>query len=102
MADRWGYGYQASPHALRFYGPRWLGLAGVRIMPRPDVVINLKAEPTVIRNRKADLDLETLERELRGWGSIEPKRRVDVDASEDLESVVRKVLDVVEDAGWSP
>lgn len=102
VADRWGYGYQASPHPLRFYGPRWLGLAAVRMMPRPRVVINLKAEPSVIRNRKDDLDLATLERELRGWGSIEPERRVDVDATEDLESVVGRVLEVVEDAGWSP
>ena len=102
VADRWGFGYQASPHPVRFYGPRWFGHAAVRLLPKPDLVINLKADPAVIRNRKADLDLETLERELRGWGSIEPERRVDVDASDDLDSVVRKVLEIVEDAGWSP
>lgn len=101
IADRWGYGYQASPRAVKFYGPPWLGRLATRIMPKPDLILNLTGSPDMIHNRKADLDVESIARELRGWGSLDPMRRVDVDASPSLPELTVEVLRIVEEAGWS-
>ena len=51
VADRWAYGYVAQPAALRFYGPEWLARLALRLLPQPDLVVNLTAPPAVIRAR---------------------------------------------------
>lgn len=101
IADRWGYGYQASPRAVRFYGPDWLGRLATAVMPKPDFILNLTGSPAMIHDRKADLEPEAIERELRGWGSLDASRRIDVDASPPLTELTAEVLRIVGDAGWS-
>lgn len=101
IADRWGYGYEASPRAVKFYGPAWLGRLATRVMPKPDLILNLTGSPEMIHDRKADLEPDAIRRELRGWGSLDPARRVDIDAAPSLPDLTRQVLGIAEDAGWS-
>ncbi|HSJ28846.1 MAG TPA: hypothetical protein VLB67_11590 [Acidimicrobiia bacterium] len=101
VADRWGYGYQASPRAVRFYGPSWLARLAVALIPKPDIIFNLTGTPEMIHARKADLEPHVIAQELRGWGSLDPARRVDVDASPSLEDLTERLLRELGDAGWS-
>lgn len=57
MGDRWAYGYLVQPRALKFYGPVWMARLAVRLLPQPEVVVNLVAPAEVIRSRKAELSL---------------------------------------------
>jgi len=52
VADRWIYGYVVQPAALRFYGPSWLALAALRVLPRPNLVVSsLALRPTARAGR---------------------------------------------------
>jgi thymidylate kinase len=79
LGDRWAYGYLVQPYALRFAGPAWLAYLAVALMPRPDVVFNLAAPADVIRERKAELSVETIRSELAQWGRL-PGNVVTLDA----------------------
>jgi hypothetical protein len=45
------YGYLVQPDALRFYGPRRLTQLAMKLLPRPDLVVNLTAPVHVIARR---------------------------------------------------
>lgn len=102
IGDRWAFGYHASPNAVRFFGPEWLGRLATRLFPQPDLILNLTASPAVIRGRKAELSVESIEYELTRWQSLTPGLRVDVDVSGDLSSNASRVLAIVGETGWSP
>jgi thymidylate kinase len=87
VADRWAYGYLVQPTPLGFSGPRWLARLAVAVLPRPDVVFNLAASSETVRARKAELTLDEIERELRGWAQI-PGPVVTIDASQSPEAMV--------------
>jgi hypothetical protein len=70
IGDRGMYGYVVQPHALKFQGPEWLARAVMRLLPRPDLIVNLTAPPRVIRERKQELTVSEIERELAGWSSL--------------------------------
>ena len=48
VGDRWMYGYLVQPDALKFRGPDRLARAVLRLLPRPDLIVNLSAPPHVI------------------------------------------------------
>ncbi len=93
VADRWIYGYVAQPAALRFYGPSWLAAAALRLLPRPNLVVNLSASPDVIRSRKQELTLPDIARELEAWSRLPEPRTVTFAASEQPELIARRILD---------
>jgi len=93
VADRWIYGYVVQPAALRFYGPSWLALAALRVLPRPNLVVNLSATPEVIRSRKQELTLHDIARELEEWSRLPEPRTVTFAASEPPERIARRILD---------
>lgn len=101
IGDRWAYGYQASPRGVRFYGPAWLGRLATRVLPKPDLILNLTTDVDVIHARKDELTFDKIERELIGWRSLDPVRRVDVDVTDDLKSITDNVLEILKGAGWS-
>lgn len=82
VGDRFGYGYHGQPRALKFFGPDWLGSAMVRILPRPDVVVNLVAPPAVIHSRKKDLDVGAIDQELSRWRSLPISALLTVDVTD--------------------
>lgn len=81
IGDRWAYGYVTQPYGLRFYGPSLLARLAVRWFPQPDYLLNLRAPPTVIHERKQELGRSEIADELKRWSTITTRRRVEVDAT---------------------
>jgi len=93
VGDRWMYGYVVQPDALRFYGPSWLAVAALRLLPRPHLVVNLSASPEVINSRKQELTLDDIARELEAWSHLPEPRTVTFEASEPPDLIARRILD---------
>lgn len=65
-----------------------------RLLPSPDLVLVLEAEPRVLRGRKAELPLAELSRQMGRWREItfpRSTRRLLVDASESQDQLVLQV-----------
>jgi energy-coupling factor transporter ATP-binding protein EcfA2 len=92
VGDRWCYGYLVQPTPLGFHGPTWLARLAVQIMPRPDLVVNLHAPPTVIHGRKQELGVEVIAAELDHWRTIAPDIRLDASADQSPETLAELVL----------
>jgi hypothetical protein len=96
VADRWGYGYWGQPGALRFGGPAWLARAAVRLLPRPDVVINLTAPSAIIVQRKQELTADAVEQELWRWERLPVKGLRTVATDRDPPQVIAgRILEMV-------
>jgi thymidylate kinase len=70
VGDRWGYGYFAQPHGLKFFGPKGLASWVVRRLPQPTLVANLVAPPEIIGARKHELTIAQLGDELKLWAEL--------------------------------
>ena len=92
VGDRWLYGYVVQPHALRFHGPDWFARAIVRLLPRPDLVVNLAAPAPIVRQRKQELTLEQIERELAAWSALPVKTLRTFDATLSPDEVATAIL----------
>jgi thymidylate kinase len=92
IGDRWIYGYIVQPYALRFYGPAWLAHWVVRLMPQPDLIVNLAAPAALVRSRKQELTDIEIERELLAWASLPLPHLLTVDAGRPPEVIAREVL----------
>jgi len=90
IGDRWAFGYLAQPDALKYYGPAWLARVVLAFFPRPDLVANLVAPADMIQDRKAELSIEQIERELAVWARVPDA--VGIDASGDPELIARAIL----------
>jgi thymidylate kinase len=95
VGDRWLYGYLVQPHALRYYGPRILAGAVVRLLPRPDLVVNLHAPPSLIHARKQELSLQHIETELRAWARLPSDRLRTFDAAASPDLIAAQVLEAL-------
>jgi thymidylate kinase len=93
IGDRWAYGYLGQPHALRFYGPRWLALCATRLLPRPDMVVNLAAPPETILGRKRELTTREVRAELDEWARLPVARLRTFSTTAPPESVATDILD---------
>ena len=80
------YRLQASPRLVRALG---------RLLPRPDLVLVLRAPARQLAARKQELDQPELERQLQAWREVLPSRirHAAVDASVPLASVVGQARD---------
>jgi thymidylate kinase len=92
VADRWAYGYVVQPQALRFAGPAWLARLAVRLLPQPDLFVNLVAPVDVIRSRKAELSVDEIAAELRRWAAVPATRHMTLDASDQPDRLADEVL----------
>ena len=99
VADRWAYGYYAQPRPLGYLGPRWLAALAVRVMPAPDLVANLAADPLTIRERKAELTLQQIRTELKDWAELPISCLSEIDAMKDLDAVVRDIEELIAKTG---
>jgi thymidylate kinase len=75
----------------------WLIRALGRLLPRPDLVIILRAPAQTLLSRKAELRLPEFERQLEGWATILPANvpRVVVDATRPAAEVVASAVESV-------
>ena len=92
VGDRWMYGYVIQPEALKFHGPDRLARAVLRLLPRPHLIVNLTAPPYVIRERKQELTLSQIERELLAWSSLRMPNVKTVDATRSPQDIALEIL----------
>lgn len=96
VADRWAYGYVAQPRALRFFGPPAFARFAMRVIPSPDLVINLTASPELIASRKLELSLEEIVAELELWRRLPVESMTTLDATLNPEDLAARALSEVE------
>lgn len=99
VADRWAYGYIAQPQALRFFGPPRLARIAVRLIPRPDLVINLCAPPSLIASRKGELSEQEIAVELGLWRSLPVASMCTLDAALPPEDLAERALGELKSIG---
>lgn len=87
VGDRWAYGYLVQPLPLGFFGPAWLAEAVIRLLPTPDIVVNLAAPAETIRSRKTELEYDEIISELAAWQLI-PAPLLTLDATWEPERLV--------------
>lgn len=92
VADRYFYGYLVQPRALRFHGPKAMAAIATRLVPRPDLIVNLAAPPEVIRERKAELTIAEIEDELSGWSGVGRDRATTFDAVDSPKEIASRVM----------
>ena len=92
VGDRWLYGYLVQPHAMKFYGPDLLARGIVRLLPRPDLIVNLAAPAPVIRERKQELTLTQIERELIAWAELPLPNVQTLDATRTPQAIVQEIV----------
>ncbi len=95
VGDRWMYGYLVQPDALRFRGPERLARAVVRLLPRPDLIVNLSAPSQLIGMRKQELTASQIEQELLTWSSLGVPNMQTLDASRPPQALAREILGYV-------
>jgi thymidylate kinase len=92
VGDRWMYGYLVQPDALRFGGPQSLARWVVRLLPRPDVIVNLSAPADLIHLRKQELSVLQIEEELRAWSSLPLPNVQTMDATRPPQAIAEQIL----------
>jgi thymidylate kinase len=101
LFDRYHADLLIDPRRYRYGGPMGLAHLASRLMPQPDLVVFLDAEPEVLLARKQEVSREALEKARERYLELaksHPRFRV-VDASQPLELVVANVLDLVRTRG---
>lgn len=91
VGDRWLYGYLVQPGPLKFAGPEWLARLAIRLLPQPDLVVNLAAPPSEILARKQELSPDAITEEMARWSSLPIRRLLTVDSSAPVEAMVAEV-----------
>jgi thymidylate kinase len=92
VGDRWMYGYIVQPDAMKFHGPELLARAVLRLLPRPHLVVNLAAPPTVVRERKQELTLSQIEQELLAWSALRTSNVKTLDATRSPQDIAVEIL----------
>jgi hypothetical protein len=78
--------------------PKWILILGTKIVPRPDIIFCLGTDPKIIYQRKPELPLEEVERqvsELKEFCATN-KNAVWIDTGENIEKSVNEVLISIE------
>ena len=93
LFDRYHADLLVDPWRYRYGGPMWIARGASLLMPQPDLVIFLDADPDVLLSRKQEVGREALEKSRNAYlqlAASNPKVRV-VDASKPLNEVVDAV-----------
>jgi thymidylate kinase len=94
VCDRWAFGYLAKPEELRYFGPRWLAVLSVRMLPKPDLVVSLNASPDIVVARKPELTTHEAAIDARAWSGLPVPGLVQVDAERSLDAIVKEILEL--------
>jgi thymidylate kinase len=95
--DRYFYDYWIQKKYIKC--PKWLLSLIGKIIPKPDIVIYLKNDPQVIFARKQDLPLQEIIRQTKVCEELirNVPNGVTIDASHNLEDVVKQVKKIIID-----
>lgn len=93
LFDRYHADLLVDPRRYRYGGPMWLARLASQLMPQPDCVVFLDAEPEVLLGRKQEVSREALERSRAAYRKLAAShpRFVVVDASQPLDEVIAEV-----------
>jgi thymidylate kinase len=97
--DRYHADLLVDPRRYRYGGPLWLARLASRLMPQPDVVVFLDADPDVLLARKQEVSREALamaREKYLALAASHPRFRV-VDAAQPLVDVVGEVVGLMVD-----
>jgi thymidylate kinase len=95
LFDRYHADLLVDPRRYRYGGPLWLARLASRLMPQPDRVIFLDAEPDVLLARKQEVGIEALAVSRASYLALaktNPRITV-IDASQPLEKVIADVME---------
>lgn len=95
VGDRWAYGYIVQPLPLRFAGPEWLARTAIALMPKPDLIVNLAAPAEIVHNRKPELSVPDIRREMEAWSRLSGNV-VTLDATAAPDRIVEQILESFE------
>jgi thymidylate kinase len=97
--DRYHADLLVDPRRYRYGGPLWLARLASRLMPQPDVVVFLDADPDVLLARKQEVSREALAMAREKYlvlAASHERFRV-VDAAQPLEDAVGEVVGLMVD-----
>jgi len=94
LFDRWHSDLVSDSRRYRYGGPRWIAKLWDRLLPDPDYLLFMDAEPDVLLSRKQEVGKEVLIQSRATYLKIvqSHKNGVVVDASQPIEVVINKVL----------
>ena len=105
LLDRYFYNYILDPSSVKYSGPIWLLNAALPLFPRPDAVILLKADSSVLQPRKRELSADEFAAQtarLDGMKVYAP-RCIALDASQPVDQVASaafaSILELASDHG---
>lgn len=93
IGDRWGYGYLVHPHKLGVVASPRLARALLRVLPQPDLVFALVADPETIHLRKKELTPEAAAAEVEAWSTLPISRLIRVDAERPVAEIVAEIVE---------
>lgn len=100
IIDRYYYDYLIDPRRYRMGLPAWIPRLAMNIIPRPDLVIYLHNFPEKLHERKQELPIEELGRQVKAFQALLPKLKSahQVNTDKSLEEVVAEVNSIIIDA----
>lgn len=99
LFDRYHADILVDPRRYRYGGPVWLARIASDLMPQPDMVFFLDAEPDVLLSRKREVSREALTASRAAYLQLaarNPRIRI-IDAGKPLGQVVDEVWDMMMD-----
>lgn len=91
--DRYSYDLLVDPQRTRLSLPFWVRNIFVTCMPHPKLNFFLKADPSVVIKRKAELSLEEIERQVEAFSSLAKRKKlICIDANKSVEAMVEEAL----------
>jgi len=97
LGDRYLFNYHLDPSSVRYGASSlWVRLA-LHVIPKPDLVISLVADPEVIHTRKAELTISEITDRLIRARALKPLgfNLVEISADAPLKAVIASVADAI-------
>jgi len=92
--DRYADDLAVDPRRYRYGGPLWMARRLGRIVPRPDLMFVLVADPEIIQARKAEVPLAETSRQVEEYRKLAQRKGVIlIDAGRPLEAVVSNIVE---------
>ena len=92
--DRYADDLAVDPRRYRYGGPLWMARLLGRMVPRPDLMFVLVADPEIIQARKAEVPLAETSRQVEEYRKLSQRKGVIlIDAGRPLEEVVSIIVE---------
>ncbi len=95
--DRYSYDFIVDPVRTKLNLPRWIRRFFVRLTPQPTIIFVLCARPEVIYERKQELDLEEIKRQMKEYTELADKRKRfhKLDAEKSASEIADEAIEII-------